>query len=142
MNLRSFLKTLLLGAFFCSAQAISAAETIHSITFGSAGGFTGGGATYKLNSDGTLTGETFALPTKKKPLPTRNIEKSQVDEIFKEAAELNTHTYHKPSNMTRTLHIAFEGHTQRNVWGVGDTKIDARVNRLFSKLMELTRDAK
>ena len=141
MTFRSFLKALLFTAVISGVNFVHAAKPIvRSIKFGSTGGFTGGGTYWKLEENGKLTGQSFTTPTSTKDLPTKNIDKATVEEVFHYATQLEKYSYHKPGNLTVSVSIIFDTHMQKMTWAMRESKVDIRARNLYSKLMALTRD--
>jgi hypothetical protein len=125
------------GANNDSFQDISPESSAWTCTFGSAGGFTGGGSGYEILSTGqVLTWEqiTPQHPLEKKVIGQASPEQLEELSIALHTPGLRSIEFAQSGNMTSFLEIEWQDNNQRWSWPVGTTSGRA------TKIPELVRD--
>ena len=132
-----------------ASQTPSQESAAWSCTFGSAGGFTGGGSGYEILSTGQIL--TWAQVTPQHPLEKKAIGQASPEQLEElstalQAPGLQSIEFAQSGNMTSFLEIESQGRKQRWSWPVGTSggraaKIPELVRNCFESAQSIARQA-
>lgn len=128
------MKTLSLSlALFCS---MAAHAEPWRITYGTWGGFTGGGGGIELRSDGSLFATKAVVPSHEVRTYQGRVDEKKLQEIYELAQKAGSVSFRHPANMTTSLN--FYGDKQYNfAWEIGRTDMPKPVVDWASALQSL-----